>query len=259
LQEQVNGGAWATIQISSVTSKAISGKGNGTYSYKAQACNAGGCGPWSDIATTNVVRIPAAPTGLTATIEIISLSGAQMVQSVDTVTPQTRLYAYQLSASWAASTGATSYTLQYCQTSGACSTQSGSATSVSALNVIGAAYSVSVQACNASGCSVYSAAVTPNVVQDCAENGTEEVKRSWRALSEAQARQLYPTTKPCSLVIRRTHFHVCPSSRQRRPGFMNPLPQKDAQGQVLFCHMARRSLPPCPVHFALNLPARYIT
>jgi hypothetical protein len=163
LQEQINAGSWVTIQTGSATSKAISGKASGTYGYKAQACNAGGCGPWSSIATTSVVLIPAAPTGLTATIEVTDLSSVQMAPLAGTISPQARTYAYQLSASWAASTGATSYTLQYCKSGGTCTTLSGSATAVSALT--GTAYTVSVQACNASGCSVYSAAVTPNVVQ----------------------------------------------------------------------------------------------
>lgn len=31
------------------------------------------------------------------------------------------------------------------------------------------------------------------------------------------------------------------------------------RGQVLFCHIVRRRLPLCPVHFALSLLARCIT
>jgi YD repeat-containing protein len=162
LQEQVNAGAWVTIQTANSLSKTISGKVNGSYGYRAQGCNIGGCGPWSSVKNVVVTLIPATPTGLTATLYVYDLSGA-MMQSAGTASPQTRRYAYQLSASWAASAGATSYTFQYCQSGGPCLTQSVSTTSASAAVVVN---SVSVQACNASGCSAYSAAVSPTVVQD---------------------------------------------------------------------------------------------
>jgi hypothetical protein len=87
-------------------------------------------------------------------------------QAAGTVSPQARRYAYQMSATWSASAGATSYTLQYCQNGGTCSTKSSSATSVPPFIVAGVGYTVSVQACNASGCSPYSASVTPIVVQN---------------------------------------------------------------------------------------------
>lgn len=74
--------------------------------------------------------------------------------------------AYNLSATWAASSGASSYTFQYCKSGGTCATHTSSATSVAPFAVTGTAYTVSVQACNASGCSAYSASVTPTIVQD---------------------------------------------------------------------------------------------
>lgn len=166
LQEEVNGGAWTTIQGSSATSKALSGKGSGSYGYRVQACNVGGCGPWSGTGTVTVTLIPATPAGLIATIEMTNLSGSGLLASAGIVTPQARRYAYNLSASWAASTGATSYNFQYCQNGGACVTRSGSTTSVAPFAVTGTAYTVSVQACNASGCSAYGASVTPTIVQD---------------------------------------------------------------------------------------------
>lgn len=58
LQEQVNGGGWTTVQASGSTSWSISGKASGTYDYQVQACNAGGCGPWSGVSSVLVV-IPA--------------------------------------------------------------------------------------------------------------------------------------------------------------------------------------------------------
>lgn len=58
LEEQVNGGGWTVVQTGSATSRAIVGKINGGYGYRVQACNAGGCGPWSGVSTVQVV-IPA--------------------------------------------------------------------------------------------------------------------------------------------------------------------------------------------------------
>ena len=63
LQERVGTGSWATIQNTSARTKAISGKGNGSYGYRVQACNAGGCGAWSGIKTVAVALAPGMPTG----------------------------------------------------------------------------------------------------------------------------------------------------------------------------------------------------
>jgi YD repeat-containing protein len=54
LQEQVNGGAWTMVQNTGATSWAASGRGNATYGYRVQACNAVGCGPWSAAASVRV-------------------------------------------------------------------------------------------------------------------------------------------------------------------------------------------------------------
>ncbi|MGH8158506.1 MAG: hypothetical protein ACREPQ_10330 [Rhodanobacter sp.] len=57
LQQQVNGGGWATVLSSAATSWAASGKASGSYGYRAQSCNVSGCSGWSATATT-VVTIP---------------------------------------------------------------------------------------------------------------------------------------------------------------------------------------------------------
>lgn len=148
LQERVNGGSWMTVQSSSATSKAISGKGNGTYGYQARGCNAGGCGPWSSTASATVLHVPVTPGGLHAT-------DTQYYDS--SLRPPTY---YDLSASWNAVTGAATYDFNYCQSGGSCLTQS--VTSPSTF-VEGrqSTTSVTVRACNASGCSAWSGAVTP--------------------------------------------------------------------------------------------------
>jgi len=63
LQEQTNGGAFGTVQSNAATSWSTSGKANGTYGYRVQACNAGGCGPFSSTGTISVALVPAQPTG----------------------------------------------------------------------------------------------------------------------------------------------------------------------------------------------------
>jgi len=152
LQEQTNGGGWSTIQTSSAASRAISGKGSGTYGYHAQACNAGGCGPWSGTSSISVLLIPATPTGLSATL---------YVTYDPDIRPPTR---YSLAASWSAVATASSYNFKNCQQSGVCGTTTTTTTSIPEFYVGGATVSVTVQACNASGCSAWSASVPPTTV-----------------------------------------------------------------------------------------------
>jgi predicted phage tail protein len=132
LQEQVNGGGWSTIQSGAYTSANITGRGNGTYSYQVQACNAGGCGPWSNVATTTVLFPPPSP-------------GSISVPSTSTGS---------VAVSWASSATATSYNLyQSVNGGGWTGVFSGSATSATISEGANANYTFGVQACNASGCS----------------------------------------------------------------------------------------------------------
>ncbi|UPG96709.1 hypothetical protein L2Y97_13275 [Luteibacter aegosomatissinici] len=64
MQEQVNGGGFATIGNNGSGALGICGKGNGTYGYRVQGCNAGGCGPFSGTASVTVTLIPAIPGGI---------------------------------------------------------------------------------------------------------------------------------------------------------------------------------------------------
>lgn len=146
LQEQVNGGGWTTIQNANVGSWAASGKGNGTYGYHVQGCNAGGCGPFSTVGTTVVSLIPATPTGFALT------------QTGPSDKPI-------LHFSWNASGGASTYNLQYRDPGGNLSTiYSGSATTYFQLFLVTGAVSFHVQACNASGCSAYGSWITTQLV-----------------------------------------------------------------------------------------------
>src|SRR3546814_14730657 len=60
LEEKVGSGSWAEIQSSGAISKALSGKTDGTYSYRVRACsdaNTSTCGEYS-VVDSIIVEIP---------------------------------------------------------------------------------------------------------------------------------------------------------------------------------------------------------
>lgn len=61
LQERINGGGWNTIQSSAQLSRTISGKSNGTYGYRVQACNAASCGTFTTEHSVVVGLLPQSP------------------------------------------------------------------------------------------------------------------------------------------------------------------------------------------------------
>ncbi|TBR39411.1 MULTISPECIES: RHS repeat protein [Dyella] len=139
LQEQFNGGAWGNVQANGSTSWGASGKGTGIYGYRIQACNVGGCGPWSSVGTTAVLLPPITPTGLAVTV-----SG-----TVDK--PVVHL-------SWNASANATTYNLEETHPQdGVFILYSGPNTSAGMLTYANGQVRFRVQACNSSGCSAWSA------------------------------------------------------------------------------------------------------
>lgn len=144
LQEQVNSGGWSAVQNSGATSWSTSGKGNGTYGYHVQACNVGGCGPWSSVANVGVTLIPATPTGGTATW----VSGPY--------------YKPVVKYSWNATAWATSYNVQESDpnSGGWVSFYSGTGTSASSLFLVNGNVYFQVRACSASGCSPWSASAS---------------------------------------------------------------------------------------------------
>ncbi|MEY2159389.1 MULTISPECIES: hypothetical protein [unclassified Rhodanobacter] len=134
LQEQVNGGGWTTVQANGNTSWSTSGRGNGTYGYHVQACNAGGCGPWGAVASTTVLWVPPVP----ASISVPATSNGP------------------IAISWASSATATSYGLdQSVNGGGWAQVYNGGATSTSISAGASGSYSYRVMACNASGCNGY--------------------------------------------------------------------------------------------------------
>lgn len=145
LQEQVNGGGWATVQSIAATSWATSGKASGNYGYKVQACNANGCGPWSGVGTIAVLLPPSPPTGVAA---------PSYVQGT----------VYYIT--WGTVATATSYNVRRINLSTGVSSivATTSATSATMPAPGGMQFlQYAVQACNASGCSAFASA--PNTTQ----------------------------------------------------------------------------------------------
>ena len=146
-QEQVNGGAWTVVQNANLTSWSTSGRGNATYGYVVQACNAGGCGPLSNVGSIVVALIPAVPTGLH-----IAANNPQKGTA---------------SIAWDAMPLATSYTVQTTTPKtdplGGGETTTANTTSTTAGGIwTGSSGEVifSVRSCNAVGCSAYSNSVS---------------------------------------------------------------------------------------------------
>ncbi|TPG03900.1 RHS repeat protein [Rhodanobacter glycinis] len=139
LQEQVNGGGWTSVQNSTATSRAISGKTTGSYGYHVEACNANGCGQWSTVKTIAVGVIPAVP-GTPA----VHASGPSNKPVV--------------TVSWGAVAGATSYTVEETDPGSSVGDTFYSGPNTSASSLIFATGSVKfrVKACNATGCSGWS-------------------------------------------------------------------------------------------------------
>jgi YD repeat-containing protein len=145
LQEQVNGGSWTTIQNNSALSWSVTGRTNGTYAYRSQACNGIGCGPWSNTGTMVVSWPPIAPTP--------SLSAPS------------NNYTGSYTVSWNATSGAATYWLTYQVNGGAWTAipNVGSALSWNASGQGNGVYTYAVAACNISGCSATSNQVTTTV------------------------------------------------------------------------------------------------
>jgi hypothetical protein len=143
LDQNWNGSGWGPMYNGPGTSAGRSGMVSGTYQYRVRACNTGGCGPYSAIATTVVNRTspaPPAPTNLTAPGQ------------VDIFTA--------FNVSWSASSGATGYRLERNKdNTGWSLAYEGSARIVSE-SLRQGTYVYRVQACNDGGCGLYSSGAT---------------------------------------------------------------------------------------------------
>lgn len=150
LEERLGSGSWVEIVNANVTTKAISGKTNGTYSYRARACNSAGCGPYS--ATVSVV---------------VSLSGPPIAPTM--TAPPGYSYGGNYNAAWGSVVGATSYRLEESGNGqGWLEIYNGTGTSRSFSKTVSATFSYRVRACNTAGCSAYSPTRTVTVeIESC--------------------------------------------------------------------------------------------
>ncbi len=179
LQRRIGSGSWSTIQNTSATSRSESGLGSGTYSYRVRACNASGCSGWTATKTVTVTLPPATPSAING-------------PSTDTDGAFT--------LSWGSSSGATSYTLQRRIGSGSWSTiQNTSAASRNESGLSSATYSYRVRACNAGGCSGWTATksvtvtlppVTPSAITGPSTDADGSFTVSWGSSSSATSYQL---------------------------------------------------------------------
>jgi len=149
LQESANGAGWVTLLADGRTSAAV-GRDNGSYAYRVQACNFVGCGPWSGIATVNVVLPPPATSFYIATW----------------LTTRRPPYQVQCEAGWREVPGATEYQLE--SGGGGERLYTGPYGYVNARGGAYCAHSYRVRACNAGGCSAWTAdyPVTTGVLSD---------------------------------------------------------------------------------------------
>jgi hypothetical protein len=141
MQENTNGAGWVTIGNNGSGALGICGKGDGTYYYQVQGCNAAGCGPFSGVVAVTVSNIPPAPPAVTFTTTYHGTNKPTVL------------------VKWVAQPYATRYDLLENNQN----TYSGPNLSASALQTPGVTLIYMVRACNAVGCSAYSPSrsVTP--------------------------------------------------------------------------------------------------
>lgn len=179
LEEQVNGGAWATIHDDGGLSKDFSGKPAATYGYRVRACSAATCGSFSPVSAVEVQLAPTvAPT--------LSAPGTGLNGS--------------FTVSWTSLAAATRYQLQERQGTGAWATIHDAAGNSRAISGKAAGdWSYQVRGCNVVDCGPFSAIASVNVVlaptstptlTAPASNYTGSFSLSWTAVSTAARYEL---------------------------------------------------------------------
>ncbi len=142
LQESANGAGWVTLLSDGRTSVGVS-RGNGSYAYRVQACNFVNCGPWSGIATVNVVLPPPMP----------------LINIANWLTTKRAPYQVWCDADWTPVATATEYQLE--TGVGGKHLYTGPKTYVAAAGNAYCGSPIRVRACNAGGCSEWSPLFTP--------------------------------------------------------------------------------------------------
>ncbi len=138
LYEQINGGGWTLVQNNASGSWSTAGRGDGSYGYYVTACNAGGCGPNSGVATVVVTNIPPHPTNVR---RVNGFSGSRET----------------LTVYWDATPGATRYEVRCRQTGQVWYVNAPTTKQLVETGPVGEIplYGYDVRACNAVGCSAW--------------------------------------------------------------------------------------------------------
>ncbi len=150
LYEATNSGFTGQVQVYSgtATSRAISGKGNGSYYYRVRACNGSACSGYRTGANPTVVTLPP---GVPASISVPASSSTG-----------------SYTVSWGTSTGTvTAYQLYEATNSGftgQVQVYSGTSTSRAISGKTNGSYYYRVRACNGSACSGYRTGANATVV-----------------------------------------------------------------------------------------------
>jgi len=138
LQESANGGAWTQVYTGGGTSFSAN-KSDGSYAYRALACNFGGCSAsYSGVVTVVVALPPATPA----------------IQLANWLTTISAPYQVWCEVGWSAVAKATEYQVQ---SGGGATVYTGSKTYVSANGNAYCKADYKVRACNSGGCSAWSA------------------------------------------------------------------------------------------------------
>ncbi|MDT3466984.1 hypothetical protein [Stenotrophomonas maltophilia] len=138
LEESANGGGWTVVHNGAANSFGAS-RGKGSYAYRVRACNFVGCSPYSGVVTVAVVLPPAA-------------TSLYLAEWLTTRRPP---YQVQCSAGWSPVADATEYQLE--SGGGGQRLYTGPSTYVNDSGGTYCAHEYRVRACNAGGCSPWSA------------------------------------------------------------------------------------------------------
>jgi YD repeat-containing protein len=156
VEQSFNGGAWTALYNGAATSTTVNGPADGSYQFRASACNANGCSAPTTSAAITIAHIPPTPASISAPG---SSTGA-------------------VALSWPAATYATSYQVEHSQDGNWAQVYAGGATSATIQEPASGNWYYRVRACNANGCSGYATSgvvivtVPPSAAPSIAGGGT---------------------------------------------------------------------------------------
>jgi hypothetical protein len=133
VEQSVNSGAWTTVYTGSATNKTVSGPADGSYRFRASACNANGCSTPTASSVVTIAHIPPTPASMSA--------------------PGSSTGAVPLS--WPAVPYATSYQVEHSRDGNWVQVYAGGATSTTINEPATGNWYYRVRACNGNGCSGY--------------------------------------------------------------------------------------------------------